>query len=169
MARRPSRKRHSSDIGEDINLTPVMNLFMVLIPFLLLTAVFASTAIIDVRLPQEAMAASEKKDVTPGDILTINVTRDGFSFSGLGAGTKSVKKINNRYDFDTLSNRLIAIKDKTPEAEEVIILFIPDTSYELVIKLMDTARDALTSVDGKKVRRTLFPVVSLGEYAGKGK
>ena len=52
MSRRPTARRRLSSLSPDLDLIPVMNLFMVLIPFLLLTAVFAKTVAIDIYLPQ---------------------------------------------------------------------------------------------------------------------
>ena len=140
MARKPSRRRHKDFLGTDINLIPVMNLFMVLIPFLLLTAVFANTTIIDIRLPQEKMKASEKKNITADDILTVHVTPTGFRFSGLGKHLSAINKKGGSYDFDALSKALSSLKDSHKSSEEVILMFQPETPYETVIKSMDATR-----------------------------
>ncbi len=141
-----------------------MNLFMVLIPFLLLTAVFARTTIIDLRLPQESMAESDKKEVTSDEVLTISVTDSGLYFSGLGKSTPPVKKKDNEYDFELLTKRLEKIKDEHPEKEEVILLFSPDAPYELIIRMMDATRETSIKDDLGQTRRRLFPAVSVGEY-----
>ena len=174
MARIPTRRRHKATLDEEINLIPVMNLFMVLIPFLLLTAVFAKTAIIDVYLPKAAGAAlsdkTVKKAAAPGAVLTIQVTAKGFRFTGLGRGVADIGKRDGKYDFTALSKALVKLKAKYPAKEEVILLFEPTTPYETVVKMMDTTRELIEKSGKKSSRKTLFPLVSVGQSdAGKKK
>jgi biopolymer transport protein ExbD len=174
VARIPTRRRHKATLDEEINLIPVMNLFMVLIPFLLLTAVFAKTAIIDVYLPTAASALSDKTAKkaarAPGAVLTIQVTAKGFKFTGLGTGIKAIAKRGGKYDFTALSKALVKLKAKYPAKEEVILLFEPTTSYETVVKMMDTTRELIEKSGKKSSRKTLFPLVSVGQSdAGKKK
>lgn len=157
MARRPSKRRHSSLIGEDLNLTPVMNLFMIIIPFLLLTAVFAKTAIIDIYLPQEGQGDTGAANVVP-EILTIKIAKIGFELGGIGKGVVIPKIDNSNLNFKQLTAELIKIKDRYPNKEDAVLLFEPDTLYDTVIKVMDACRE---TTEGTK--KTLFPFVSLGE------
>lgn len=159
MAYRPSKRMHSSSPPDELNLTPIMNVFMIIIPFLLLTAVFAKTAIIDVYLPQEAGGASGGVASDPG-ILSIEIKESGFELGGIGKGVV-VPKVGNQYDVKRLSQELIKIKGKYPQKEDVVLLARQDLSYETVVNVMDAARE---TDDGE--RRPLFPAVSLGE-AGK--
>lgn len=160
MAYRPSKRMHSSSPPDELNLTPIMNVFMIIIPFLLLTAVFAKTAIIDVYLPQEAGGASGGAASGDPGILSIEIKESGFELGGIGKGVV-VPKVENQYDLKRLSQELIRIKEKYPQKEDVVLLARQDLSYETVVKVMDAARE---TDDGE--RRPLFPAVSLGE-AGK--
>ena len=163
MAYRPSKRRHQALAGDELNLTPIMNIFMIIIPFLLLTAVFAKTAIIDIYLPQEDKAVtSNPADAGNIEILTIKTTEKGFELGGTGSGI-SIPKSNGDLNFKGLSNELIKIKGKYPKQEEVILLFARDISYDLVVKVMDAARETTEIIDGKSVKRMLFPSPSLGE------
>lgn len=164
MARRPTRRLHRDPLWREMDLVPVMNLFMVLIPFLLLSAVFVKTAVIDVHLPTESQGAVEP---VTGDILTVHATDVGFSFSGLGAGLGPVRKKGGAFDFELLSERLLELKRRYPESREVIILFKADMPYELIIKTMDAAREIIKTKSGETVRLTLFPLVSVGEHLEK--
>ncbi len=158
MAFRPSKRRHHTSIGQELNLIPVMNVFVIVIPFLLLTAVFAKTAIIDILLPQEDQAqAEENTDEDVPEVLIVKITKKGFELDGIGKG-KVVPRIKDRLDYKGLTEELIKLKDKYPDKKEVILLFEPHVSYDTVVKVMDTTRE---TVDGK--RRELFPFVSLGE------
>lgn len=161
MAYRPSKRRRQSAAEGDLNLTPIMNIFIIIIPFLLLTAVFVKTAVIDIYLPQEAQGgggggSSEQR------LLAIKVTKSGFELGGLGPGIKVPLK-DDKYDFSGLTEELVRLKDRYPSQEEVILLFDQETAYDLVVKVMDAARETTVLKDEVRKRRLLFPAVSLGE------
>ena len=157
MAQRRS-KRHHTAMSDELDFTPLISVLIILIFFLLLTAVFAKIAIIDIYLPQEGQSSETAEQNTPSvGVLAIKITEDGFELGGIGGGDlipKSAQGLN----FKELTNKLIAIKDKYPQKEDVILLFDKDISYDTVVKVMDASRE---TTDGTK--RILFPMVSLGE------
>lgn len=148
-------------VAEDVNLIPLLNIFTIVIPFVLLTAVFAKTAIIDIFLPQER-AGEREKSSAPAEVFTIMVTERGFQLGGIGRGVVVPKK-EGKYDVETLREEVVKVKDAHPSQEEVIIMLKPDIPYDLVVQVMDAARDATRTEGGKEVVSTLFPFVSLGE------
>jgi len=160
VAFRPSKKRHRHLVAGDVNLIPLLNIFTIVIPFVLLTTVFAKTAIIDMYLPQERGGAQSAPAVIK--IFTVKVSEKGFELGGIGGGGLIPTK-QGAFDFGRLKEELIKIKDAHPAHEEVIILFEPGISYDMVIQVMDATRETVEVKDEKEVRRTLFPLVSLGE------
>jgi len=162
VAYRPSKRRRHSVLSEDINLTPILNIFMIIIPFLLLTAVFAKTSIIDIYLPQEGREAKDNMSSQALQILTVKVTEIGFELDGIGNGIL-IPRIGKNLNFKQLTTELIKLKDKNPDKEEVVLLFDPNTPYDLIVNIMDTTREATEIIEGKSVKRPLFPLVSLGE------
>lgn len=163
MARRIKKRRHALNI--DLDLLPIMNLFMVLIPFLLLSAVFVKISVIDIYLPQAMTTPPAKSDKKPLEILTINVTSKGFTFMGLGKTLPKISKQNENYNYKALTKSLIGLKQKYPEGAEVVLLFESTTPYETVVKTMDSSRDA--KVNGKTI--SLYPNVSVGTHLGEKK
>ncbi len=157
MAYRPSKRMRHHHYREELNLTPIMNIFMIIVPFLLLTAVFAKTVVIDVYLPQENQSELDPAIDNLPEILTIKVTENGFELSGIGDGV-IIDGSQYNLNYKQLTKELARLKDRYPDKEEVILLFDPYISYDIVIKVMDAARE--TTEGGK---RTLFPHVSLGE------
>jgi len=133
----------------------MIDIFIIIIFFLLLTAVFARTAIIDIYLPQEGGASGQSG--VPPQVLTIKITEKGFELGGIG-GEKIIPRISENLDFKGLTNQLVNIKDKYPQKEDVVLLFDPSTPYEVVVKVMDASRET-----PEGVKRTLFPLVSLAE------
>jgi biopolymer transport protein ExbD len=162
VAYRPSKRRRHSILSEDINLTPILNIFMIIIPFLLLTAVFAKTSIIDIYLPQEVEGAKDDKSPQTAKVLTIKVTEKGFELGGIGEGML-IPRIEGNLNFNQLSAELLKLKHKHPDKEEVVLLFDPNTPYDLIVNIMDATRETTEVIEGKGVKRLLFPLVSLGE------
>ncbi len=162
MAYRPSRRSHSHGHGTELNIIPLMNVFVIIIPFLLLTAVFAKTSMIEIFLAQQdavVNASSKKQDQ---GYLTVKVLKRGFVLDGIGKGIV-IRKKNGKLNYERLSTTLQKLKDRHPRVQEVAILFNPSFSYESVVKVMDVTREAEVSRSGKTTRRVLFPLVSLGE------
>lgn len=173
MAHRPSKiMKHEMD-EMHVNITPMMNLMVVLIPLLLSSAELVRLSIVELNLPPAAAGDQLKKDkLIPEENrkeldLTITVTDNGFFISsstavlsGTKAGEPSVALVDGEYDFDTLSEKLYKIKKKADEkfhdSDEVIIMAESSIKYQTIIKTMDAARDI--RIEEKKI--FLFPNVS---------
>lgn len=154
MSFRPSKRRHARHLEQEISLTSLMDMITILVVFLLVTAVFAKTAVIDTYLPQEGEAEAS---AAATDVLVINVTGNGFELAGLGEELL-IPKSGGNFDFKLLTAELIKLKDRFPDKEEAILLFTPNTLYDTVIKVMDATRETTEGT-----RRKLFPMASLGE------
>ena len=155
MPHRPSKKRHARFLQQELSLTSLMDMITILVVFLLVTAVFAKTAVIETYLPQEGrIEAVPSADKAP-EVLVVITTVNGFNLGGLGEG--SIPKKGGDYDYRLLTMELIKLKDRHPDKEEVILIFSPDTSYDTVVRVMDATRE--TTEDP---RRRLFPLASLG-------
>jgi biopolymer transport protein ExbD len=87
MAKRKNvRKKRGAGGTAELELTPMMNLFSNLIPFLLLTASFASIKILDVKLPELAPPTTVIKDKDDeGLLLTVFITDEGVTLGAKGA------------------------------------------------------------------------------------
>ncbi|HHL40022.1 MAG TPA: biopolymer transporter ExbD [Deltaproteobacteria bacterium] len=168
MAYRPSRRMHHGAEGADLNLIPIMNVFIIIIPFLLLTVVFAKTAVIDVYLPHEVESPPEKEteqepgERTPPRLLTVKIT-DGALTVGWGEREERIEAAPDNSHLRRLSEALLDIKREAPDHREIILLFDSHISYDYVVKVMDASREITLERGGVKSRRSLFPLVSLGE------
>ncbi len=174
MAYRPSRRGKREFELEHANITPMMNLMVVLIPLLLTSAEFVRLGVIELNLPPtavgpegELLAQLPEEDRRNLD-LTVTITDRGFYISssmavlaGEKAGEPSIPLINGEYDFQKLSANLMEIKrkaaDNFPDSGQIIIMAEPDIDYQTVISTMDAAR--LIRMNGNVLE--LFPDVSL--------
>jgi len=167
MANKPSGRAHRGEekVG-DLNLTPIMNLIIILIPALLISAAFVQIAVINVSAPQIGSGvAEEKPDSEEKKLnLTVAVTDKGFTVAGTGAvlgggegaeeaGPTVPIKGDGTYDYEALTAKLLEIKDAFPDEEKMVLNAEPDIKYTVVIGTMDASREK----DGKM----LFPDVVL--------
>ena len=160
-----SRSRAKPMGSTDIDLTPYMNLMVVLAPFLLITAVFTRLAVLEIYLPPPAPAEWMSKLPSPEEplVLTISITEKGLVVAN---GTKIiglVQPTSTGQDLPALSAVLQQIKARFPGVDNAIILSKPDIPYEVLVQVMDAARVAFGVADGKKTSYSLFPNISLGE------
>jgi len=179
MAYRPSRRASLSFEWIHTNITPMMNLMVVLIPLLLTSAEFVRLGVIELNLPPAAMGPegemlnSLPQEETRKLDLSITITDRGFFISsslavlgGEREGEPSVPKIKGNgstleYDFQALSQKLYEIKkkaaDRFSDSENIILMAEPEIDYQTIVSTMDAARSI--QVNGKE--ELLFPNVSL--------
>ena len=142
----PATKRVKKSTSKDIELidldiTPVMNLFMVLIPFLVSMAVFSHIAIIDFFLPPAQTEGEEAGDSKELDI-SIVVTSSGFRIVGTGKKLDLIPRLKGQYQFEQLRVLLKAIKFEYPSQKSVVLVLESDVVYDDIIKFMDICRES---------------------------
>ena len=141
-----------------LDITAFLNMIVVLVPFLLSTAVFSRLAVLELSLP----AQSSGFDKLKGDLqLEVVIRRDALEIGDRLGGV--IRRINNTaggYDFDTLSTLMQQVKARFPDKLEATILAEPETSYDVLVHTMDAVRVA-KSAQGASME--LFPDISIGD------
>lgn len=135
--------RHRSP-ADDVNITPVMNLFLVLVPFLLLTAVFVRIAVLELSLPSLSQK-SQKPQADPQKpvvVILLAITQKGFELKVPAMRFEPIPLKEDEYQFDQLRRNLDKIKQRYPETEEITIQPADDVLYEIIVKVMDACREA---------------------------
>jgi biopolymer transport protein ExbD len=125
----------------DLDVTPVMNLFMVLIPFLVSMAVFTHIAAIDFSLPPAQEEGSDTVDSKELDI-SIVVTPSGFRIVGTGKKLDLIPRVQGQYQFEQLRVLLKAIKFEYPSQKSVVLVLDADILYDDIVKFMDICRES---------------------------
>ncbi|HYA47133.1 MAG TPA: biopolymer transporter ExbD [Burkholderiales bacterium] len=150
------RRLRKHPVGLDI--TAFMNMIVVLVPFLLTTAVFSRLAVLELSLP----AQSSGFDKLKGDLqLEIVIRRDGLEVGDrLGGLLRRVENTSKGYDFQALSSLMQQLKARFPEKLEATVLAEPDTSYDTLVQTMDAVRVAKS---GPAAHVDLFPEISVGD------
>jgi biopolymer transport protein ExbD len=156
MAFRPSQKRTRPSYILDLNLAPLLSLFVALIPMLLLTAMFQQVGIINLYLPtlEEALLQEEQED--PGNDFTLAVAVTTTEISLMrDEEVLLTEKIENGMKLEKLTEKLAELKKEVPDKRDVVLLLDSRIRYEMIIDIMDAVR-----VKGDE---ELFPDISLAD------
>ena len=153
------RREHSAEL----DVTPFMNLMIVLVPVLLLSMVFTHTAVIDLDFPSGG--ADPNKRLDPDKLqLEVQVYDNQLVVADARGGViRRLKKKAGQHDFEGLSNVMQEIKRRVPKKRDIIILLEADTDYQTLVSVMDRVRAYNTTLGAQLVKAELFPVISLGD------
>ncbi len=153
--------RHNIETAE-LNITAFMNLMVILVPFLLITAVFSRLAILELNLP-----ASSTEPADPQELifqLEVTVREGSIEVGDRNLGALGIyPSSDSGYDYEALSRKLSEIKDNYPEKTDVSILLESEIPYDTLVQVMDRVRIAETVEEDQIVRKDLFPDISIGD------
>ena len=146
----------------ELNITAFMNLMVILVPFLLITAVFSRLAILELNLPASSTEPADPQELTFQ--LEVIVRSDKIEVGDRNVGALGVyPNTRDGYDYESLSVKLTEIKDRYPQKTDAAILLESEIAYDTLVQIMDRVRIAeLVEEEGVK-RRNLFPDISIGD------
>ena len=162
IRRRGGGRRRNTDSVE-LNITAFMNLMVILVPFLLMTAVFSRLTILELNLP-----GSSTESVDPQDQvfqLEIIVRKDKIEVGDRNQGLLGIypNSEDGEYDYDALSVKLAELKNRYPEKTEASILLESDIEYNTLVQIMDRVRVEEEIAEDSVIRNDLFPDISIGD------
>lgn len=146
----------------DLDITTFMNLMVVLVPFLLISAVFSRVTVMELSVPTAAGGAAASQ---PNFAIEVIVRKTGLELAnGLNVVAAMPKK-GDQYDLQKLSEVLVRLKSDYPEKNDATVLMEPEVEYDHLIHVMDTLRGAEVRVAGRQELQkiALFPEISIGD------
>ena len=160
--RRGGHRRHNNDTAE-LNITAFMNLMVILVPFLLITAVFSRLAILELNLPGSSTEAVDPQEQTFQ--LEVIVRKDKIEIGDRNQGLLGIYPNPDEgvYDYEALSGKLSELKDRYPDKTDASILLESDIVYDTLVQVMDRVRVEEEIEDDSVVRNELFPDISIGD------
>jgi biopolymer transport protein ExbD len=157
---RKGGRRHIE--AAELNITAFMNLMVILVPFLLITAVFSRLAILELNLPASSTEPADPQELTFQ--LEVIVRADTIEVGDRNVGALGIyPNTADGYDYESLSTKLSEIKDSYPEKTDAAILLESDIPYDTLVQVMDRVRVAELVEDDGVVRKNLFPDISIGD------
>jgi biopolymer transport protein ExbD len=160
------RKHHyhlKSEGEAELAVTTFLNLMVVLVPFLLITAVFSRLTIVELNLPSATGGPSPMEIGFRPEVI---VRENGIEVTNGTAVIAAIPKVAGEYDLATLSQLMVSLKRDYAEVEDMSVLLEPQIPYDYLIRVMDTVRTAEipdATVEGGLTRVALFTAVSVGE------
>lgn len=156
-------RRHRPE-PEEMNITAFMNLMVILVPFLLITAVFSRLTILELNLPAATSGAADTRQLR----LEIIIRGDALEIGEHSRGViRRIDKAAKGYDTKTLSQVLRQVKEKFPDKTSATILSETNTSYETMVQVMDAVRVYTVATAGSVTQYELFPDISIGDAPGR--
>lgn len=161
MARKTRYRRRDKEVPE-MDITTFLNLMVVLVPFLLITAVFSRVTILELNLPRSSGASAPTKIKLSIEVI---VRAKGLEIGNGRQVVARFPKVNDEYDFAGLSKNLLEIKKNYPDKTDATVLMEPDIEYDLLVHVMDAVRiaEVSQSADGLFEKVALFPDISIGD------
>jgi biopolymer transport protein ExbD len=132
--KRARRERKASELM----LVPMIDIFVVLVTFLLMTAVFSRITILELDLPSSNAEGASK----PVFRLEVIVREEGLELTNGAQKIAVIPNVNGAYDLATLAELAISLKRDYPDATAASVLLEPAIEYDHLIQVMDAIRSA---------------------------
>ena len=163
---KPRWQRTAKREAHTVDVTAFLSLMVILIPFLLMTAVFSRTTIVEI---QPTIDAGEQAAMPDPLQLQITVRQAVIEVRHLDQlGRLQTTRINRSADDEPLASLATLahdIKARFPDSLEAIVLVEPQVSYEVLVQVLDVLRIRFQP-DGDGVEAAeLFPLIALGPVA----
>ena len=159
MVRRNHARYHEG--RDDLNIVPMIDMMVILVFFLIFTAVFSKTNILQLNLPANASAAP--LDLPKGLKLEVIIRPDDLVVNDRNSGPlKVLPNIATGYDLDHLSEFMRQIKSQFPQMTDATVLPSPNVDYDTLVQVMDTVRVYQLPVQ-PFTKAELFPDIALAD------
>jgi biopolymer transport protein ExbD len=159
MARAHHYRRRQKAEAPELDMTTFLNLMVVLVPFLLITAVFSRITIVELDLP----SATGPAPTEPTFRVEVVVREAGIEIMDGAQVIAAIPKVDGEYDLEKLSGYLTQIKREYPAKDDASVLLEPDIEYDHLIDVMDAVRSTELRQGDAVTRAALFTAISIGD------
>ncbi len=165
VSKRVMRHHSRGRSSYDLNVVPMIDMMVMLVCFLVFSAVFTRTNILELNF---ANANAAVPDLPQGLQLEVVVRESRIEIGDRNTGIlKTLPNIESGYDFTGLSEYLLLVKSKYQDKQDASILLEPQIPYDTLVHVMDTVRIYMPTGKNDKglsvVQTELFPAVSVGD------
>ena len=158
----------------DLDVVPVMNLFMVLIPFLLMGAAFYQIGVIPSSLPTNLPTDSDVPRTPTKVTVNLIIATDRIE---LGASSTSLDEeqlealggswplVDGEYDIEGVQAQLLSIKQRYPASDTLIALPHEQLRYQALVEILDSTREIKSGkAGGEEKGYELYPIVVFSRF-----
>ena len=154
-------RNHTRHRGpRDLTIIPMLDVMVILAFFLIFTAVFSRTSILELNLPGPNV--SSKAPLTLE--LEVILRRGSVQVADRNSGVlQTIPATTAGPDVVRLSEYLEQVKARFPDKAHATLLVANDVDYDTIVQVMD-AVSVRQRMDGRRLVRTeLFPQIALGD------
>lgn len=147
-------KTRASDATFDLNLAPILDIIVSIVPLLLLSIAFVQVKMIDTSVPQVVAEAAQRANDKTATTVSLKVSKGGFTFEVTKDGQPEPVHVSNRngqWDLDALHAAAFAIKQKNPQVFRLDMAPEKDVNLTEMVSVMDRLR---RSPDAQRVTFT---------------
>jgi biopolymer transport protein ExbD len=161
LAARAMRNHAKYEGRNDLNIVPMIDMMVILVFFLLFTAVFSNTNILELNLPAPNSSVPE---LPKGLNLEVIVRKNVIEIADRNSGVlRSLPRKDGDYDYAGLSEYLQFVKAKYPTVLAASVLLEQDIPYDVLVQTMDNTRVWLNNEGPGYTKVELFPDISVGD------
>lgn len=145
----------------ELNITAFLDLMVMLLSFLLITAVFSRMTVLELSLPPAAQGSG----TAPVDLeLQLLIYPQSLEIRDATLGRiRQFEVVNETIDWPRVREVLLSIKQSFPEETAVTLLLDPAVPYKRLIEVMDHVRSMETVNVTTLEEVELFPTVAIGK------
>jgi len=182
MAYKPSMRRKSDDVDMELDIRPVMNLMVVLIPLLIASAEWVRLGSIEINVPPSKTGVGDNNDQAESEEvekekklgLSIAITDMGITIASPGAVLTSEENESGptipvdedgKQNYQALKDKLIEVKKLIEgkgfkDENRAVITAAGDIEYQVIVRVMDNLQ---TYENDKNEILPLFPEVNFSK------
>ena len=161
--RRMERHNRMRSRAVHLNIVSLIDVFAVLVFFLLLSASLAADRLnaLGLDLPSPDLAPLHQE---PQKALTVVILKDRLELTDRNGSKTVIPNTAEGYDFKRLTADLVSIKQSMPSKDDITLLLQPDVPYDILVQTMDASRTLPKDIQiGDNPSRDLFPQISIGD------
>ena len=145
---------------DDLNIVPMIDMMVILVFFLIFTAVFSKTNILQLNLPTNSSAPVDLPKTLKLEVI---IRPDDLVVNDRNSGPlKTIANTASGYDLDHLSEFMRQVKSQFPQMTDATILSGPEVPYDTLVQVMDTVRVYQLPV-APFSKAELFPDIAIGD------
>lgn len=167
------------DATFDLNLAPILDIIISVVPLLLLSIAFVQVRMIDASVPQVVAEAMQRANEKTETTVALKISKNkGFVFEVTKGGKMNPMTIANKgaaWDLDALLNAAFTIKQQNPEVFRLDMSPESDVNLDELVSVMDKLRRTpdtqkvafVDPANGQKVETELmFPNILFANVIG---
>ena len=144
-----------------VDVTAFLSLMVILVPFLLITAVFSRLTILEL----ESAAGDSEQAPLQDALQLVVVVREAVIEVQHGGQDSAVRipRTSDGTDVAALASLMHELKARFPDSQEATLLIEPQIAYDVLVQVMDAVRIWYGRQETGGAGMELFPQISLGE------